>query len=326
MRSSVCIVLGTYNGAAYVAGQIESILAQSLASWTLLIRDDGSGDETIEIIRKYARRDGRITLLEEEPGNLGAKENFSLLLQRAFSSGCDYIAMADQDDVWYPTKLEWQVRAMREMEKAYPDSPLLVHSDLELVDRDLEQIAPSFMQYQGIWHEPERALEVLMAQNFVTGCAALVNRRLLEFALPIPDVALMHDWWLALCAAAFGHLGYLDEPLVKYRQHAGNEIGAKRLAHFLNPFSGQWQRQWVTGRKSLFVSMKQAEALAHRIAMHDPEHAWLSLVRGYASLGQKTPLARVVAVRDLGVHMQSRVRHVLMLLRLLSGPRRLHEE
>jgi len=161
----------------------------------------------------------------------------------------------------------------------------------------------------------------LLTQNFVTGCTVLVNRRLLDIALPIPEEALMHDWWLALCAAVFGHIGFVDKPLVKYRQHGNNEVGAKHFGDFLNPMTGKWKNRWYEGRENLFQSMKQAQALADRIREHDPDNPNLALVEEYASLYGMSPVKRIQRLHDLGVHAQSGVRQMLLLSRLLLTPR-----
>jgi hypothetical protein len=108
------------------------------------------------------------------------------------------------------------------------DHPLLVHTDLAVVDRRLQPISPSFWRYQNIHPAGRETLNRLLAQNVVTGCSMMLNRALRERALPIPAEACMHDWWLALVAAAFGRITHLPEPTVLYRQHGGNDTGAKR--------------------------------------------------------------------------------------------------
>ena len=127
----------------------------------------------------------------------------------------------------------------------------------------------------------------------------------------------MHDWWLALCAAVFGHIGFIDKPLVKYRQHGSNEVGAKHLNDYLNPCTGEWKRHWLEGRVNLFQSMKQAEALAERIREHDPQNPNLALVESYASLQTLSRWQRVKKIQQLGVHAQSNSRQALLLSRLL---------
>jgi len=150
---------------------------------------------------------------------------------------------------------------MSELEARYGYSePLLVHGDLQVVDAGLKLISSSFMQYQGIAHEDD-GLQTLLLSNFVTGCTCLLNRQLAELALPVPQAAIVHDWWMALCAASAGHIGYIAEPLVKYRQHGANAIGAKNAAsrNPLSPDDVSFRNELV--RKTVL----QADALSQRL-------------------------------------------------------------
>lgn len=215
----VDILLATYNGEKYLKEQIDSILHQTYPDFRLLIRDDGSTDKTLEIIRSYA--DPRITLLENRT-NGGVIHNFSSLLQSSFAP---YVFFADQDDVWAADKVE----KMLEVARAFDEGkPLLLYHDMEVVDRNLKPIAPSFMRFAKL-NPRASSLNRLLMQNNVTGAAALVNHALIEKALPIPSSAMMHDHWLALIASAFGDILYVNDRFIKYRQHGSNQLGAKKL-------------------------------------------------------------------------------------------------
>jgi rhamnosyltransferase len=138
-------------------------------------------------------------------------------MEYAVSTEYNYFLFCDQDDYWIPEKLKKNLSKIKDLEKRYlKKTPILIHSDLEVVDRRLKQIHPSFTSYQGIRNEPEKALNVLLVQNFATGCSMIFNRSLLEISLPLPEGVIMHDWWVALCAAVFGKIGFIDEKLVKY--------------------------------------------------------------------------------------------------------------
>jgi len=315
--SSIGIVLAIYNGGDFLKQQMESIAIQDRQEWLLYVRDDVSRDDSLSTIEGLAKQNRRFHVITDTQGNLGAKGNFSSLIDMRVLDSHQYIAFSDQDDVWIKDKLSIQMDAMHRLETAFPRSALLVHSDMSVVDASLGVVAPSFMTYQGIHHEEQQPLKVLLAQNFVTGCTVLVNRKLLDIALPIPDVALMHDWWLALCAAVFGHIGYIDKPLLKYRQHDANAVGAKHLNDLLNPISGEWKKGWLAGRNNLFQSMKQAEALAERIRKHDPNNEHLSIVEAYAALQYDSPMQRINKIKKLKIHAQSSVRQALLLSRLL---------
>ncbi|MDX8396290.1 MAG: glycosyltransferase family 2 protein [Mariprofundaceae bacterium] len=314
--------MATFHGTPFVAEQIMSICSQSEKNWKLYIRDDASQDATLTVLDAFAEKDCRIRLLKGDC-QLGAKSNFSFLLEQLFlQKQAHYTALADQDDVWVSEKIESQIKVMHQMEEQYgKETPLLIFCDLEVVDQRLNLLHESFMRHQGMRNEVDSPLSVLLAQNYVTGCGVLINHRLLEIALPIPKEALMHDWWLALCAAACGEIEYIDKPLVKYRQHASNEVGAKSFKSYLNPFKTSWLVPWLKGRDNLLASLLQARLLANRIKDRDPENPHLPLIEEYAALIDLSPLQRIRKLYALGVHMQKPLRHILMLSRLLFLPK-----
>lgn len=235
----ILVLLPTYNGQAFLSEQIDSILSQTHQHMLLVCRDDGSTDESDAILVSYAQRfPTRVVHIQDGLGNLGASASFSTLmtwaLERYAGSTDDnrvFVALADQDDIWHPERLESCLQRMT-CEQTYSiDLPLLVHSDLRVVNSDGEELAPSFMKFQGL--NPQRtSLAAQLVSNTVTGCTSLMNMPLLRQALPIPGEAVMHDWWLSLVASAFGRICYIDRVLVDYRQHGRNTIGAKA---FVNP-------------------------------------------------------------------------------------------
>ena len=230
---SIYIVLATFDGASYLVEQIESIRAQTLTSWTLLARDDGSSDATVAILDDCAARDPRIEVLRDADGTLGAIGNFSRLAETALARGAGVVLFADQDDVWFPDKVARTLAEMRAAETALgTDHPILVHTDLQVVDGAGRLLHRSFLQLQRIRDERSRPLTTLLVQNYVTGCTMAANRALLRLALPVPADALMHDWWLALCAARCGSIVFLaarDRGLPAARRE--HRDGARVLAH-----------------------------------------------------------------------------------------------
>ena len=318
---SVAVLLATFNGGLYLKEQINSIISQDYSNWRLYIRDDGSTDNTLKVIDEFVAKDARIVLINDEYGNLGAAHNFEQLIKYTLNSEEMYFCFSDQDDVWLSNKLRKSTALVNNSRVKDAELPLLIYSDMEVVDANLKRISLSFMDYQGLYHAASNPVHVLLTQNFVTGCTMLLNRRLLDFAFPVPKEALMHDWWLALCAVVFGQIDYIDESLLKYRQHGNNEVGAKHFGDYLNPFSGKWKKRWLEGRMNLFQSMKQAQALADRIREHDPENPHLALVEAYASLHGLSPLKRISKFHKLRVHAQSNSRQALLLSRLLLTPK-----
>lgn len=221
--SRIDILLATYNGARYLPEQLASLGAQTHADWRLLVRDDGSGDGTLDVVREWASTVSQpVEIIEDGRKGLGASQNFATLLAR---SDAPYFAFCDQDDAWLPDKLEIMLRAVQAGESTA--GPVLAFSDLFVVDDNLRQMAPSFWELSRI--EPDAGdttLARLIARNCVTGCASMGNAALRDLGLPVPEGARMHDWWLALVASAFGQLVPVRQPTIRYRQHGGNVVGA----------------------------------------------------------------------------------------------------
>ncbi len=328
-RSSprVIIVLSAYNGARYIAEQIESIRAQSRTDWRLVVRDDGSGDDTIRIVEEFSSRDDRIRLRRDGRGNLGPAASFGVLLEHAEACGADYVALADQDDVWMADKLDRQLTLLGTHQASVgPDHPMLVHSDLALVDHDLRPVHPSFLRHQRLEHVATDPLRRLLVQNFVTGCTVVLNRALLRAVIPIPHV-VMHDWWLALCAAALGSLLFLPEATVRYRQHGANVLGSRGvMRQYLDAFRrpGEW---WARGGRNLAVAADQAcelvlrlESLAPDIPA-DPRRADLAKRYCAALRGSTGPIWRLREIRRLGIHPRSLWLPIFYLRILTDCPR-----
>jgi len=236
------IVLATYNGEKYVAAQIDSILAQDYPEWKLLVRDDASTDRTPVILVEYEQKyPERIAVLKGEKKRLGIVGNFSALLT---ATTAPYVMCADQDDVWLPNKINLTLAGMRELETSHgKTTPLLVHTDSTIVNERLEVIAKSFALHHKLnpFFSP---FSRLLVQNTVQGCTVMVNRALLGLALPIPPVARMYDMWLAQIAAGLGHMGYIEQSTVKYRQHSANAVGTRKkmlrekVGHIQNMMEG----------------------------------------------------------------------------------------
>jgi glycosyltransferase involved in cell wall biosynthesis len=224
--SPIEVVLPTYNGALYLEAQLASIYVQSIRPGRVLLRDDGSSDATPELILGLQKRYGDWLQVLPFDGNLGCTANVNRLLE---ATTAPYVGLADQDDFWLPQKLEQAMALMQQLEGQHGNStPLLTHSDLELMDGQAHPLGCRYIQRQRL--DPQRTQLVDLAlTNVVTGCTALFNRALLQMALPIPTEALMHDWWLALVASAFGQIALVEQPGVLYRQHGANVLGAPGL-------------------------------------------------------------------------------------------------
>lgn len=248
-QTKIAVLLSTYNGERFLGEQLNSLLAQSYSDFILVVRDDGSSDRTVAILEGYALANpGQIHLLPRDDENKGASGGFAFLIdyvlknKTAIGLESAYMMFCDQDDTWFPDKIEKQVAAMMEAEADRGSAQaVLVHSDLEVVSEQNTVISRSFVSYQGL--EIERnSFPNLVISNLVTGCTALINETLAAKALPIAVNAIMHDWWLGLVAAAFGRIVYLDMPLVHYRQHENNAIGAKEFTNVSAVNMTLWRR------------------------------------------------------------------------------------
>ena len=324
-NSRIFILMGSYNGEAYLREQIDSIQKQDYPHWRLIFRDDLSQDATMEIAESMAREDERIQIITDDLGNQGAAGNFGVLLRYAKEIDAEYVCFADQDDVWQTWKLSRQMALMSEIEaRRGRHLPALVHSDLTVVDEQLRIVSRSFMAFQRIRHEESSPLLVLLVQNYVTGCTVMINRALLDFALPIPTSALMHDWWLALCAAACGQLAFLPYATVLYRQHGKNDVSAREFWRMLNPFRSDWRKRWQEGHAHFLQSFDQVRTLRKRMF----ERGWqsnepaLRLVRHYLATwdSRQRPLQRILNIVRLGVHRQNILTQLLFLARVFSTP------
>jgi glycosyltransferase involved in cell wall biosynthesis len=324
---SVVLVMATCNGEQFLAEQITSIRAQTFSHWRLLVRDDASTDRTRELLRGFGKLDRRLVLIDDDDGRLGVVGNFNRLIGAALELGADFCLFADQDDVWEPDKIERQLAEMTRLENRLGKKlPLLVHSDLAVVTAALDLVHPSLLRYARIRHEPREPLRTLLVQNFVTGSTCLANRRLLELAASIPAEAVMHDWWLALVAAATGVIGFLPAATVRYRQHRGNALGADSFWASVNPLHKSWNPMSPNGLRQFLATIVQARALrAHLVKLGDrcPRES-LGLVESYCRLFEPgvSRFQRVRRVGRLRIARQEPIRNAALRLRLLLTPTR----
>lgn len=215
------IGLSTYNGEKYLKEQLDSLLSQTYKPIKIMVRDDGSTDKTVEILKSYG-----VHILPLGK-NLRSKLSFSALLDAMLQDEqAQYFMFCDQDDIWDKDKVAKSVAKIQTMEQDLKHLPLLVHTDLRVINEAQKVLSNSFWNYEHI--NPDRKkLGNLLMQNTITGCTMLFNRSLAQLSLPIPKEAIMHDWWMALVASAFGEIGSIKEPTISYRQHGGNDTGAK---------------------------------------------------------------------------------------------------
>jgi glycosyltransferase involved in cell wall biosynthesis len=219
---AVVVLMSTYNGHRYVAEQLDSILRQLPAGGRVMVRDDGSKDDTPAHV--LAIGDARVELLQGR--NLGFGSSFLTLLAMT-PPEADLVMFADQDDVWLPGKIDraWQHLA------PLGATPGLYGSAQMLVDAELRPLNATSPWPRG------PSLANALTENIITGCTAALNRSAVELLkrAGVPDGVHFHDWWLYLVVSAFGTVVYDNQPALLYRQHGGNVIGHG---------SGWFGRQW----------------------------------------------------------------------------------
>lgn len=223
------ILLATYNGELYIKDQINSILNQTYQEFKILVRDDGSTDKTLEIIREYEKKyPKKITLIQDAAVCGSPAKNFFQLMANLEAP---YAMFADQDDYWLPTKLERMCGKMQELEKKNGGNmPILVFCDYIPVDKQLKKMKFNSNNSQTVACNLE--LNRLLVQNYVTGCTVMLNKSLYVKLGTYDDAIEMHDWWAAMHASALGVLYHLPEILVLYRQHGNNCVGEVNIKSF----------------------------------------------------------------------------------------------
>jgi len=312
------VLLATYNGERFLREQVESILSQSYARLRVLARDDASSDGTVELLAGYAERwPKRFRVMEAGEATGSAKGNFLRLMRAATG---EYICFADQDDVWLPDKVRLSVEAMRGLEERHGrETPLLVFTDLRVMDEELRMISESMWAWSGVDPRNAHRLERLLGQNVVTGCTAMMNRPMLELARRIPEAATMHDRWIGLLAASMGAVEVVREGTVLYRQHGANVIGAPSEDRTVWGTAVR-ARSSEDRRRERWLSEMQAEAL---LRVHGGEMGVRSraVLRAYLLSGRSgSRFVRVGLTMRYGFFRTGFVRNLATLLDLARRP------
>lgn len=245
----IAVLLSTYNGAKYIRKQIDSVLQQTYNEIEIYISDDFSSDETLEIIQEYVFKYPNIFHILNNKSKLGgACKNFLSLVERV---DADIYFFCDQDDYWHHDKIEKTLTCYERLNDA--KNPTLIHSDLRIVDSELNVINSSFMDFTKksshlTWKD------YLVENNNVVGCTAAINKVLAELykkncSKINKDKIFMHDSFFAQLASLSGKIEYIDEALIDYRQHGNNTVGAKEKGHLLHLI------------KNKFTNLKEGELL-----------------------------------------------------------------
>lgn len=211
---SVAIIISAFNAERYIREQIDSILSQEGVNISLWIRDDGSTDNTLSILRDSYGRDARINI--QTGKNLGARESFFEALYSC-DLNCDFFGFSDADDVWIPSKTKHSIDLLL----ATPfDVPAAVATRLHVVDESLNHIGYTATPKKGF------SFSNALVETVASGASIVMNRSALKIIQSVrPRFAVMHDAWIYLVMTAFGKLIYSELPTIEYRQHATNVFG-----------------------------------------------------------------------------------------------------
>lgn len=271
----VAILLSTYNGEKYLVDQINSIRKQTFKDWNLFIRDDGSTDKTLNIINRLTKKDNRIFFIDDKEKHLGPMKSFIKLLNDV---DADYYFFCDQDDYWLSNKLELMLNAINKNNNVSQ----LLYCGLKCVDKNLNPINNDFEDLLGKINGKSRFIG-----NDMPGCVMLFNKKtrdlVVKYTNDYKDI-VMHDWWIALVAQVFGQIEFLDKPLILYRQHGDNSIGAGKNGGILRKiFQKDVLKKQINlvkitylQSRAFYISFKNILPLKYRKFLNDFLNAWMS--------------------------------------------------
>lgn len=310
MKYRLAILLATYNGEKYISDQIQSLLCQQAVELEIFISDDGSTDDTPKIIQEYSEKYPEIIHILKNDDKLGgACKNFLSLVKRV---DADLYMFCDQDDVWNADKVKRSLDLY--MERNCDFEPALIHTDLKVVDKDLNIINDSYM---GFMRKPKFLSwkQYLVENNNVVGCTMLINRKLADyykhnFDYIIVENVLMHDSFFAILAALVGKIVYLDESTIKYRQHEKNTVGA------IKPENG------LTVVLKKLQKLNQFKELQRKKELHIKEvlkcinekNPKISISEAYVNLKDKGKLFRIIWLIKNGILRKGIKRNIYLFL------------
>lgn len=309
---TIDILLATYNGEDYLEEQLKSIENQTYDNWHLIVRDDASKDNTLRILESFKKKfPDKTTIINDHDFSGSAKNNFFKLFHYSKN---EYICCCDQDDVWLENKLEIMYNEMKKLQKENTSNiPLLVYSDLYVVDKNMKVIAKSFFEYS-LFNKNALTINDFLLENYVTGCAMMFNKKLNEYMLKKYNLEkiYMHDWLAALIAYSFGKGKFINISLVKYRQHEKNSVGAKSATD-ISAFISNIKRGFKFARKVVTDTYEQVEEF-YRINKKEIDNKNLDVVKEYAGLKRKPKIVRLIFYRKNRIKKIGLIRKVWLLV------------
>ncbi len=301
--AEIHIVLATYNGAKFIKEQLDSILKNNWTDFTIEVCDDGSSDETLDIVKEYVEKYENITLHQNEE-NLGYVMNFMEGIRRSTSP---YVMLCDQDDIWHEDKIQKTYQRMREMEKEMSSQvPLLVYSDAMNFDSETGEEL-------GLFHKSSHLdtgkvdLAHLLMENKCIGCTVMVNGAIREYLKQLPQEIRVHDWWLALICSCFGKIAYLDESTLQYRQHSGNMIGGSGFSTYV----GNRMKNLNKQNQSIQATFAQGKAFYEVFSADMPKEE-KAIAEIFATMAEQGSIRRKCRLIRYGFWKSGIVRNVAL--------------
>lgn len=221
--AKICIALATYNGEKYLSKMLDSLVMQTRKADLVIAVDDGSKDRSVEILQEYQERlPLQITAFQQNGGHRAAFSKALEIAKKQLNEN-DLVALADQDDIWLPNKLDILEKNI-ETPNENGKKPILVYGDAQIIDAKGNVIDKSWRKLAHICTMlPTKAH--IAGTNNVTGCLSLFRASLLSKITPIPTAVNVHDAWISLIAQKQGSVRPIDEPVVQYRLHDNNSVG-----------------------------------------------------------------------------------------------------
>jgi glycosyltransferase involved in cell wall biosynthesis len=300
----VCVLLSTFNGEPFLRELMESLLLQEYEPIEIVVRDDGSTDNTPQILREYGEKSKEIHLRYGE--NVGVVRSFFDLLEKT-PENARFVAFCDQDDVWKPDKIG---RAVKMLE-GKGDHPAMYFHRLSIVDADLGR--PSLSRI------PRRvpSLGNALLENIVSGCTIVLNRpalHLIRENLPDPNRIFMHDWWIYQVMAALGEILYDPSCSILHRQHSRNCVGQTFGAE-------AWKRRWngfmanKNGRKFSNQASELRRVFGSRLSGEKS-----ALIEEFLKAMSSTRIIdRIRFAAACRIHRQGRIDDLIFRLLMVSG-------
>ena len=227
-NENLAIIMATYNGAKYLKEQIDSVLGQTYDNFILYIRDDGSTDDTKNIISEYVSKyPNKIIEIKDNKNLKGPRSNFLFALEYVYNLKKHNLFMfCDQDDIWFKEKIEVTLNEYEKSEDK--NKPILIFTDAYVTDKNLNIISKSFIKYSNLRRDYTKFNNYLI-QNNALGCTIFINKNLVDLIKFDIKNIFMHDWYFTLIASSLGQVIFINKPTMYYRQHGNNVYGAKKL-------------------------------------------------------------------------------------------------